>query len=180
MKIGALERNTFLYSHSFCIDDLRIWNKALTSSEVVSTISMPSTIPVNGLVVYYNFEQIENLNVGVTGVNDVRDQTGNTVHGDVYGGTILAGIETVSSNEISMHVYPNPASQQINLTLDLVEPGDIVIQIFDPLGKICFQLVEKVNSHYSSIINTSELTAGFYTITVKDKKSASHIKFMKS
>ena len=181
IKIGALERNTISYSNSFSIDDFRIWNIALTPSEIASSISTVSTPPVSGLVLYYDFEQIENLSVGVHGVNDVRDETGNTQHGDISCGCIEIGIATIEQkNPIKMNVYPNPADKQLTLNFELNAPGKIEIQIFDELGRVCFQTIEMVDILYSGGINTSNFSKGCYTVLVKGESISGHAKFIKN
>ena len=181
MKIGALERNTISYSNSFAIDDFRIWNRALTSTEVATTIATVSSPPVNGLVLYYTFEQIEDLNIGVHGMNDVRDETGNNQNADLLCGSIVLAVANIGqNNSINMSVYPNPASKQLTLSVDLNQPDKIEIQIFDPIGRLCFQTTEKVESHYSGIINTADFSTGYYTIAVKGAKVNSHTRFIKS
>ena len=59
------------------IDELRVWNKALTSEEILSRMNSPLTGKESGLVAYYNFDE---------GTGDIlHDLSPNGNHGKIYG-----------------------------------------------------------------------------------------------
>ena len=72
------QNTTYFDPFSGLIDEVRIWNRALSDIEIVSRIS-PLTNPVSetGLIAYWNF------NEGVE--RAVNDLSGNNHHGIIYG-----------------------------------------------------------------------------------------------
>ncbi len=68
------------------IDEVRVWNVVRTGAEIAAnrtTVFGPTT---GGLVGYWDFDALEDLGVGAAGVNDVRDRSSSSAHGDVVGG----------------------------------------------------------------------------------------------
>ncbi|MFQ6041137.1 MAG: carboxypeptidase regulatory-like domain-containing protein [Candidatus Poribacteria bacterium] len=73
------------------IDDLRIWNVARTQEEIQATMYTELQGDEPGLVAYYRFNTLEDLDIGEEGfkVDDVRDWSGNDNHGDLVGDALL-------------------------------------------------------------------------------------------
>ncbi|MCO6491481.1 MAG: thrombospondin type 3 repeat-containing protein [Phaeodactylibacter sp.] len=71
------------------IDEFRLWNTARTASEIQDNYTRSFNCHPPGLVAYYKFDETENLGQGNSGVNDIRDYSGNNFHGDVIGGATV-------------------------------------------------------------------------------------------
>ncbi len=75
------------------LDDVSIWNIALTNSEVQSLMSTSPPIPSEGLLGYWNF----NEGVGST----AYDLSGNGHHGTIYGATWSTDVPPYTIPEVS-------------------------------------------------------------------------------
>ncbi len=87
-KIGTIHRDTLVTTNAFLMDDFCLWNRALSLSDVQTIYLNPKQKPLNGLLVDYTFNSFENLSIGIPGINDIKDQTGNN-HADGVNGPIL-------------------------------------------------------------------------------------------
>ena len=91
-QIGDVEENNSMGNGNLYwdgkIDNLTIWNKALTSEEVISYMQCPPTSPQENLISLWTFENIEN-NVFTSSLGTSSSQTAN-----------LIGNETNIQNEI--------------------------------------------------------------------------------
>lgn len=63
------------------IDEVRIWNRALTPSEIVSNMGRTITGPENGLLAHYDFDSVSG--------GTIQDRSGNGNHGTLMGDAIL-------------------------------------------------------------------------------------------
>lgn len=80
------------------------------------------------------------------------------------------GINEASSNKLSVSIFPNPATNFINIELDEADPIDPVeIEIHDLLGKIVYS---EINSKNKFRINSSNLPHGIYTISINKNKNS--------
>lgn len=76
------------------------------------------------------------------------------------------GIEE-SLLENSLSIYPNPATEMVNLNITNVNSSAISIVIMDMQGKVVYSISEKTNAAaYNKQVNISELAKGFYYIKV--------------
>lgn len=81
-------------------------------------------------------------------------------------------------NEMSMlEVFPNPATDQINVVYDI--KSNVNIQIVDLSGKTVYQTQTKSYGFDKQIIDISQLQTGIYTIVIKSDNSISQRKFIK-
>ncbi|HEY0029911.1 MAG TPA: T9SS type A sorting domain-containing protein [Bacteroidia bacterium] len=85
------------------------------------------------------------------------------------------GIEEFESSDSKLHVFPNPASSEITLSIEGEELNGYEITITDILGK-----QQKMNGDHSKI-PVSQLTSGVYIISAKrmDGKKYFSEKFLK-
>ena len=180
MKIGMLERDVLYSFGSFSIDDFRIWDKALSSSEIVTSIASASVPPVTNLVVYYDFESQEDLGVGISGVNDIRDQTGNTVHGDYILG-VTTGILNSSQAESTsgIKLYPNPSGDLVTVECDIDGTDQITGKLTDNSGKVFMTWSESASIKYSKQLNISSLPSGVYFVQLNGEKTNKSVKVVK-
>jgi hypothetical protein len=80
------------------------------------------------------------------------------------------GTEDIDVSNIELHVYPNPASQKINI--DFVSNGeDIKISIFDALGQEVDVITNRrfTSGLHSMTYESHRLTSGVYFIRIQTK-----------
>jgi hypothetical protein len=74
-------------------------------------------------------------------------------------------IKNITSGNNSLNVFPNPANEKINVTVELNETTDLMIDITDISGKKVAEIInEKRNGIVSIEFNTSELQDGNYIV----------------
>jgi len=83
-----------------------------------------------------------------------------------FGYSPVAGIKEISQNPISVNVFPNPATEQINFTSDKDLTG-YNLNVYDISGKM---VLSKVFDNSANNINTSRLSGGTYIYRISDKQ----------
>ena len=83
----------------------------------------------------------------------------------------IVGLNEQLNNQTIMQVFPNPASQQIQI--NGVNPSSNVL-VFDALGRVQISTTLK-NNH----LDISSLNAGLYWVEVKDELTQNCIQFIK-
>ncbi len=87
--------------------------------------------------------------------------------------TVAIGVKENKLNDVIFKTYPNPANNEINIHFVLAQPESYTVEISNTLG----QVVKTVSLNnlqpgmYNESINTSNLSAGIYTIKVSGKKT---------
>jgi peroxiredoxin len=78
------------------------------------------------------------------------------------------GINDVPDNINSLSVYPNPATTQVTVSVDLKEQSDVTIDIVDIVGKqiAVISKDKNANGSISRTFNTDVLANGIYTIRI--------------
>ncbi|MEA3503598.1 MAG: T9SS type A sorting domain-containing protein [Bacteroidota bacterium] len=108
-----------------------------------------------------------------TGFSGSSDGTYTFVQKKIEAATSLNAI-----NEIAMmEVYPNPATNQINVIYD--SSDDVTISIFDLSGKIVYRKKYASHGFEKQIISVNNLKSGVYNIIVESVNSVSHTKLIK-
>lgn len=78
-------------------------------------------------------------------------------------------IESVSAIK-SFSLYPNPASESINLAVNSEVCSKIVISVFDQIGQCCFQEERILNAGRNDLkLNISQLESGLFFMSVLDE-----------
>ena len=76
------------------------------------------------------------------------------------------GVEELVKNKIV--VYPNPASENANVVLNIEESGEVVLELFNTLGQKVFVKTSKMNAAENTVeIPLEPLTTGMYYINVR-------------
>ena len=89
----------------------------------------------------------------------------------------LTGINKITNNNV-ISVYPNPASDQLNILLNENFVNNIIVSLSDISGKeLLYQAIENKGSVIS--INISELKSGIYLLKVNFNDKTSVVKFVK-
>ncbi len=79
-SLGVLRRNTAISYANISIDEVRIWNRALTQTEIRNNMNKQLTGNEPGLVTYYQMNEGENGTC--EDGKDVCDKSGNGNHGE--------------------------------------------------------------------------------------------------
>lgn len=128
------------------IDEVRVWNKALTETEIKSTMYNELTSNEDGLLVYYNFNQ-GNAGSDNTDISSIKDLSGNGNDGILYN----FDLNNTSSNFVESFAMVAPTSQaatnigSTTFTANWLAP---VTGTFD-----CYKLDVSSNPNFSPNIN---------------------------
>jgi len=134
------------------MDELSIWERALPLARI-QTIMLDTLSNAyynstdSGLVAYYRFDAYEDLGVGNEGIDDIRDLSFYSNHGDAEGSPTLtpSGVLTAIDDHpvvAEFSIFPNPASTQFTVRIlnagqsDLdFSGGGVLIELYDLVGK---------------------------------------------
>ncbi|MFN3940660.1 MAG: T9SS type A sorting domain-containing protein, partial [Chitinophagales bacterium] len=75
-------------------------------------------------------------------------------------------------------IYPNPANDVINLSLDFSTPENVVINILNAQGQIVFSEAHGAVSNYTSGLDISNYANGYYLIQITDGNRVSSKSFL--
>jgi hypothetical protein len=78
------------------------------------------------------------------------------------------GINDMPDNINTLNVYPNPATTQVTVSIDLKEQSDVIIDMVDITGKQIAVISKDKNAigSMSRTFNTGALANGIYTIRI--------------
>jgi len=111
----------------------------------------------------------------VTSVNS----DGESIHSD-YAGIVIDGIEDLSPNNMKVSISPNPATEQINITLAANLTNTVSISISDIIGNVLIQKdIQPYELNGSLSLDISVLVAGNYFLTVVSADKLFRSKFVK-
>jgi hypothetical protein len=79
----------------------------------------------------------------------------------------------------SLNVFPNPASNLINVEISLEKPEVVNVEVIDILGqRVKFEQFNNVGTGVTTMpLNVSNLASGIYTIRVSSNTAESFKKF---
>lgn len=163
LAVGAIHKGGFSPTNEYFngkIDEVRIWNKALTRHEINSNNACAIFTPEPNLIAVYNFNETSGTNADdvTVGQND-----GLLANGPVWVSSDVALLCLISSADITksfIKVYPNPF--QSELTVENTK-NDASYRIFDISGKLVASGI--LNDHK---IQTANLSNGSYVLEVID------------
>jgi len=68
-------------------------------------------------------------------------------------------------NNTALSIYPNPATEFVNVNVSAKIDGNVNITVVDATGKICLQQQRNLKAGYNKLLlNTSELSKGIYFV----------------
>jgi len=182
---AAIFNNGWQGKMSGDVDELSIWNVALTLSQINTFKSTPPIGTETGLMAAYNFNE--------SGITTGGDNTGKTTLTDLagnYPGTLFGfslsgatGNWVNSSNtvlaidktkkEFGFSLYPNPTSDFVNLNYaNSVRIKKL--QLFNSVGS----LVKEFDNNKKEL-NISKLSGGFYFLKIDSNKGVVNYKIIK-
>jgi hypothetical protein len=163
------------------IDEVRIWNKALSASDILALKDCELQSAETGLVSYYKFNQGNDSadNTTITTLTDVSGNANNgtltnfartgTTSNFLMGSPIVTGTTCTTLNTPNFEVannikmYPNPT----NGIFAIETQEDSTVEVFDMIGKKVYSNKVSVGS---SNIDLSNYTNGIYLLTVTNQK----------
>jgi len=158
------------------IDEVRIWDvyrdSVQRNSTKLDTLSSEYySSPDSGLASYWRFDEFEDLGINGDGVDDVRDLSVWTRHGDSNGNPELVPSYLVSVDNSAVTIpfgfylssnYPNPFNPNTVISYQLPVGGDVILKIYDILGNEMTTLVDeyKPAGKYEVEFNAANLPSG--------------------
>ena len=91
-----------------------------------------------------------------------------------------AGIGESTLNALKLSVYPNPASDEVQVNYALTSDAAVTINLYDLAGKLVYSVSNgtQMEGRHFAHINTSDLAKGFYTVNVTTGTSSSNSKLI--
>jgi hypothetical protein len=189
VRIGAF--NDAANSFTGTMDEVRIWNRALSSSEIVNTMNCELSGPETGLIAYYKFNQ-GIVNANNASVTTLLDSSGNNYHGTLHGFALNGSSSNWAGNSVintgitcttylnvssvektNFKFFPNPATNKLFLTS---QQPILSVEVINFLGQTV--ITQKINS-VEAEINLSSLTPASYWIRIKTEEGLETIKIIK-
>ena len=85
----------------------------------------------------------------------------------------------IIKNDIAFDVYPNPASENVNIALSFENQESVLIQINDMTGKILFsKSLSNIQGIHNNSINISNIPNGIYNIIITTENNRSNKRFI--
>ena len=181
LKIGLIQYQAYNWYHTGYIDEVSIWNKALSASEISTVmtnngeIANPNT--ETNLKLYYKFNQgvPYGNNAGLTTLIDEKATSAGTLNNfALTGNSSNWGSQTLNTDNFSTSknfIYPNPTSNVLNFN----GFSDISnIKIVDISGRIIMNNTVEVTQEPK--IDVSQLTSGMYLVVINNNHT---LKFTK-
>lgn len=188
VRLGAF--NNAANSFTGTMDEVRIWNRALSPGEIANHMNCELLGPEAGLIAYYKFNQgVANGNN--TSVTTLQDSSGNNYNGTLNGfaltgnssnwvgnsiiitGTICSTLNVSSVEKTKFKLFPNPVTNKLFLTS---QQPILDVEVINFLGQTLIK--QKINS-VEAEINLSSLTPATYWVRVKTEKDLETIKVIK-
>jgi hypothetical protein len=78
-----------------------------------------------------------------------------------------------------VNVFPNPAAEALNIDFGNQFSGDILLRIYDQVGKL--QLEKKADVSDAGSVNVADLRTGIYQVVMQEERSGTQVsgKFIK-
>lgn len=95
-------------------------------------------------------------------------------------GNLVSVANEVMNHEAAVSVYPNPATEQINLQFNHLVNGQATVKIFDTMGAlVSAENINEINNKLFTLDVTS-MSNGFYFIEIENNGSVTKKKFVVS
>ena len=191
MKYKLLLFAVLFYSHTYSQTNHQLnWNMSSTNQQI--TIAVDDTVTwtwgsgthnlrsTGGVEMFdsgyhgpgYQFSHTFTI-PGVT--TYICDPHPNSMYGTV---TVTATASVLEQNQLNFNIFPVPASDLINISLDNIGNGQISIEVYDLLGRQNMSTISNVINGKTSL-NISGLTRGIYVLKVISGTTTSVKRFIK-
>mgnify|MGYP006366651421 FL=1 len=82
---------------------------------------------------------------------------------DVFGTKV--GVEENTAQSINFEMFPNPAADQLNVTVDLAEKSTVNLEIYSVDGRLVYQVPSGTfQGQTKFVIPTKEFNSGIYIL----------------
>ena len=180
-KIGLVTYSITNFYHTGYIDEVSLWNKALSAAEITAIHTNAGQIanPASetNLKLYYKFNQgVPNgNNAGISSLTDEKGLQNGTLTNFALNGTNSnfgsdENLSTGTFQETSIRVFPNPTDDFLTIS---ASSNLGRLQIIDGLGRV---VGEQTIIENSTQINVSQLNPGMYFVVIENTKP---IRFLK-
>jgi hypothetical protein len=157
------------------IDGVKVWSRRLTAAEILDTYNC-GTVSTTNLIAHYNFDNNAIKNQNNTGITSALNDTGAGYNGTLENFTLngtasnyvdnstctTLSVENVETNNNSFFLYPNPANDIVNISLDSELK---IVEIYNLQG-------QKVLSSTSKNVIVSNLSRGIYMVRVESENGS--------
>ena len=156
------------------------WNMALLSGSLREA-SLVGTQPEAAAIYTRVFKTV--FNKMLIAEAEATGETGNDSDGDgipyIAGGTkpfvfaeqgtytlTTSSVASIDANSFNVSVFPNPASNNVNVSVDLKQDANIIIGIYDLNGRLVVELNENQLSNGTQTVSipVAQINAGVYVI----------------
>jgi len=127
-----------------------------------------------------NYALTYTIGASMTGVN-ISNTGYSFVSGDmaaaVYSGRITVGIISLTDTKIKVNIFPNPASEFVNIQISDCTPNEFIIQLFDVQGRTV-RLPYTSNPSDTGVdiqMNVQSLNYGVYNIRLIAKDNSNRV-----
>ncbi|MFI5171821.1 MAG: T9SS type A sorting domain-containing protein [Chitinophagales bacterium] len=191
-KLLTLYKIIGQWGAEFIVDYDYNGSKQLIELTQFSTVSDPSGEWVYGADYRFQYNAYgnpiykeENYMVGngyIENIDDSSNITGTVFNywaTNYYYETIANSSAGTETQTIYIHVFPSPASEQINIFVgDALQNGTITIKIFDITGQVVYKETMEPGLNFSHTIDCSNFSSGIYVVTASDGLNTSMQKVM--
>lgn len=181
LKIGLVQYQTFNWYHNGYIDEVSLWNKGLSASEISTIIANNGDIAnpagETNLKLYYKFNQgiPYGNNPGLTTLLDEKATANGTLANFALAGSSSNwGSATLAANSFDENksvVYPNPTSGILNFS-GISEIQNV--KIIDLYGRVI--LDKNLETTQEATIDVNQLQSGTYIAVINNDLK---VKFLK-
>ncbi len=155
------ERFDFVAPFMGIIDEVRIWNIALSDSEIQATMNQPLSGNEAGLAGCWDFDE----GTGTTTADKTVNGNDGTINGAAWVNPLKNIDESfpVQSFSISQN-YPNPFNPSTNITFNLPYECSVEIAVFNTIGQKVKELVNgsETAGEHSISFNADNFASGIY------------------
>lgn len=95
--------------------------------------------------------------------------------------TLISGVNEVQASELSLQLFPNPATEQLTVSLALPKSGWVVFELYDVNGSLIrsMNISSLSKGNHTTSLPVSDLANGMYLLKVHTEAKVSVKKFVK-
>jgi len=92
---------------------------------------------------------------------------------------VITGLQDQLVNTFQLKLYPNPATDELNLQVPSKVIGDVRLTIYDFRGRVVLDQATRLNKDNLISLNISELNLGIYVVVLQGEEEFSRSQFVK-
>ena len=142
------------YGHMY-IGCFNITGPSYNYDTIISNNTSGSGVYGGGFLISYNYVQV--------GPNMPPCSIPPNQRSSIYCARVMASVDEASP-DLALNVYPNPASDEINIICQAADVDGFYIELFDLTGKCLRSL--KGNSSCTVIMKVEDISPGYYLIRI--------------